>query len=130
MATKKIHQAMENDINPVTDREIMIALNGKVDKIDAKIDFQAAALTDALNRISDAVIGLEKGKVENHEVRIQKLEDKDHERDGSNKSFKAISVTIITIAAIIAIISGVIGVASFMQRDEIIKKIETISHAK
>jgi hypothetical protein len=85
-------------MEPTTDREIMIKMDGKVDR-----------MCEAVERLADSVEKLETVKFLDHEKRLARLEKKDNEWGGVYRFF------VITALAI-SVVTGLILLANkFMQ---------------
>jgi len=75
------------NMEPETDREVFISLNGEV-----------KALRETIERFGLALMNLENTKFANHELRISSLEKTENERSGMWKLILAIGV-ILSIAS-------------------------------
>jgi hypothetical protein len=74
-------------LEPVTDREVMIALSGKIDITNKNIE----NLCVSINGIAKSLENLETIKVRDHETRVNELEKWRDEFSGAYKVFAIIA---------------------------------------
>jgi len=79
-------------MEPETDREIFISLNGEVKQ-----------LRETIERFGTSLMTLENTKFANHEVRIASLERTEHERSGMWKLVLAIGILLSIASATILV---------------------------
>lgn len=72
---------MSKEIEPQTDREILIRMDGRLTTMDAKLD----SFKDSLKEIVVAFKELETIRIEDHEKRLKAIEKREDERNGIYK---------------------------------------------
>jgi hypothetical protein len=77
-------------MEPTTDREIMIKMDGKVDR-----------MCEAVERLARSVEKLETVKFQDHEKRLARLEKKDNEWGGVYRFFVILALTISVVTGLI-----------------------------
>jgi ABC-type antimicrobial peptide transport system permease subunit len=87
------------DIQATTDREIMIALSGKIDNQNSKMD----NLADAMEKFAESLEKLEVTKVGDIEKRVDKLEKWANEWSGVYKFIGLVSLLLGGISIIVTI---------------------------
>ena len=87
------------DIQATTDREIMIALSGKIDNQNSKMD----NLADAMEKFADSLEKLEVTKVGGIEKRVDKLEKRSNEQIGVYKFIGLIALLLSGISVIVTL---------------------------
>lgn len=80
------------NMEPETDREVFISLNGEV-----------KALRETIERFGASLMTLENTKFANHEIRITTLEKSEHERSGMWKLILGIGVLLSIASATILV---------------------------
>lgn len=90
---------MSNEIKANTDGERLIQLDGKVDKLDSKID----AVIDSLRQVVISFEKLETTRIGKLEDRISTLESWKNEFSGGYKFFIILSLILGTVSTILII---------------------------